>query len=205
MKTRERAVTVAPGWRIVLPQGWVSLPTDPVESPRAIAGLLDAALEGKPRDEMIDLRVEIDRTLREQCRAAHDNGATHLHSLFEPVAGALVSASLVGRELRVEDTDQLANELLMQFGQAEGIVDIGFVDLGEHGALRRVREEKLESLLPDQRRPAETTSLDLVIRLDQTRFLLLSFATTTAPLRDELLFLFDAMASTLHRASPHPN
>ena len=202
MITRERTVPLVPGWRIVLPQGWVSLPTDPAEAPRAISGLLDKALEGKPRDQMIDLRVEIDRKLREQCRQAHEAGAGHLHSLFEPVAGALVSASLVGREFVVEDTDTLASTLQMGFSRAEGIVEMGFVDVGEHGALRRLREETTDQLLDGQPRPVATLSLDLVIRLDQTRFAVMSFGTTTAPLRDELVVLFDAIASTLHPAPP---
>ncbi|QMW67955.1 hypothetical protein H4N58_08975 [Mumia sp. ZJ1417] len=198
MNTRERTVEVAPGWRVILPAGWISLPTDPEQAPRAITGLVDAALEGKPRDELITTRIEIERTLRGQCDQAHRQGARYLHSLFEPIAGALVSASLVATEFVVEDTDSLANTLLMDFREGDAAVDVGFVDVGEHGALRRVREEVATDLFPDQPQPVNTLSVDFVVRLDATHFGLLTFATTTMPLRDELVLLFDAIAATLH-------
>jgi len=196
--TRERTVVVAPGWRVILPAGWISLPTDPQRAPRAITKLVDVALEGKPRDELIPTRIEIERMLREQCDEAHRQGARSLHSLFEPVAGALVSASLVATEFVVEDTDSLANTLLTTFREDDGTVEIGFVDVGEHGALRRVREEVATDLLPDQPQPVNTLGVDFIVRLDATHFGLLSFGTTTIPLRDELVLLFDAIAGTLH-------
>lgn len=202
MNTQERSVVVVPGWRVVIPVGWISLPTDPERAPGAIRRLVDTAFEGKPRDELISTRIEIEQMLRRQCADAHQQGAAYLHSLFEPVAGAPVSASLTATEFTVEDTDSLANTLMATFRENDATAEIGFVDVGAHGALRRVRDDVVTDLYPGQETPVATLGVDFVVRLDQTRFGLLTFTSTTTPLRDELVFLFDAIAGTLHPVPP---
>lgn len=191
-----RRVSPEPGWQVLLPPGWVSIPTDPESSRKAIARLLDRMLAGKPRDELVELRIELDRRLRRQVDDAARVGATHVHALAEPVRGYPVSASLVTTPVRVGDPEQLAGALSAVLGTAEGVVEHGHADAGPHPALRRVRRRRLALELAPQVEQT-VTSVDYVVPISSTAVLLLTFSTTTEPIVEELVALFDAVAQTL--------
>jgi hypothetical protein len=203
VSSAECAVTAADGWRILLPPGWVTLPTAPEAAAQAISRLLDRALRGKPRDELVDVRIQLDRALREQVGRAAKAGARHVHALVEPVRGVPVSASLAARQVATRDADQLAPALHAVFGEATGIVENGFVDLGGRGALRRVRRWDAPAEIAGGT-PQTTTSVDYVVALDDDTVLVMAFNTLTEPVYRELIALFDAIATTLHPVPEGP-
>lgn len=189
-------------WRLLLPPTWITIPTEPEAGRIAVARLIDQMLEGKPRDELIDVRVEIDRMLRRQLADAAKTGATHVHALSRPLAGAPVSASLTVSTVRTPGhPDELASALNLVLGDGEGVVEHGYADAGEHAALRRVRHVPVP---PDLVRGRElmATCVDYVVPTSESSVLLLAFSTTTWQIEDELVALFDAIASTLHRGRP---
>lgn len=202
MSPGERAVGAADGWRILLPPGWVTLPTEPQQAARAISRLLDRALRGKPRDELVDVRIQLDRALREQVARAASAGARHVHALVDPVRGMPVSASLVSRQVHTQDPDQLAPVLHAMFGEATGIVENGYADLADRGALRRVRRWEAPPEISGAG-PQTATSVDYVVPLADDSVLVMAFSTLTEPVHHELVVLFDAIATTLHRV-PDP-
>lgn len=74
-------------WRMVFPPGWVSIPTEPERSRRTIDALLDRTFRGQHRDELIQVRVGMDRRIRELVADARDKGISHVHFLAEPIRG----------------------------------------------------------------------------------------------------------------------
>jgi len=185
------------GWSVLLPPGWTSLPTAPDAAPAAIRRLLDRTFEGRARDELVQVRVELDRLLREQCAKAAELGATHLHTLTEPVGGVPVSASLVGVPVTVTTDDEMLDALTVVLGGAAGVVDAGETRLGDHFALRRVRRTPAELGGPRDAPTPMATHVDYVVALPDESALILSFTTTTEPVHEELIVLFEAIASTL--------
>lgn len=189
-------------WRVLLPPTWVTLPTEPEAGRAAVARLIDRMMEGKPRDELIDVRVEIDRMLRQQLADAARTGATHVHALSQPLAGAPVSASLTVSTVRTPGhPDELASALNLVLGDGEGVVEHGYAEAGGRPALRRVRHLPVPVELT-RGRELSATCVDYVVPTSDSSVLLLAFSTTTWQIEDELVALFDAIASTLHRGRP---
>lgn len=186
------------GWRILLPPGWVTLPTEPEAAAVAIKRLLDRSFEGTARDELVQARIQLDQTLRQQAAEARKAGATYLHSLQEPIRDVPVTASLVCVPVPVSDSDSLAGALNHALGDATGIEESGYADAGELPALRRVRRYPTKvSDHPDE--PEVTaTNVDYAVQLPDESLLLMAFSTVTDQVRDELVALFDAIAGTLH-------
>lgn len=185
-------------WRLLLPGGWTSLPTAPGEAERAIRRTVDRVLRGKPRDELVGFRVEVERGLRDLVERSREQGANRVHLLLEPVAGVPVSASLVVAELTHTDDAALAEAVEVVLGGGEGVVQSGQVVVGEWPALRRVRRS-LQSLAPEQVEPTWHTHVDYAVEVGAGELLLLVFATSTDALARPLVAMFDAVAATLHR------
>lgn len=203
-RARSRRVEDEGDWRLLLPPTWITLPTEPEAGRTAVARLIDRMLEGKPRDELIEVRVEMDRMLRSQLADAARAGATHVHALSRPLAGAPVSASLTVSPVRTSGhPDELASALSTVLGQAEGIVESGYADAGKHPALRRVRRVPVPRELTNGE-DLTATCVDYVVPTSDRSVLLLAFSTTTWQIEDELVALFDAIASTLHQGEPAP-
>lgn len=186
------------GWRVLLPPGWTTLPTEQDAGRAAVTALLDRMVEGKPRDEFVPLRIELDRALRSQLARARRQGATHLHALTEPVRGLPVSASLVTTTVRTGDPEEIAAAVSAVLGAAEGVVDHGNVDLGPMGALRRVRRVR-RAVEPAPDTEQQLTHVDYVVPVDEGSVLVMTFTTSTEPIWQDLVVLFDAIATTLHR------
>jgi hypothetical protein len=199
-RTDAKPVTAAGAWRIMLPPGWVTIPTDREAAARKIGQILDTALSGKPRDELIHFRIELDRSLRLQIRDARRSGATHVHALVRPIAGLPVSASFSTVPVDSPDVDELALALSAVLGEAEDVVELGHVDLQDRGALRRIRRTPGMVSTGQGNRQIITTFVDYVVPLDDTSVLVFAFSTSTEPVHEELVTLFDAIVTTLHRA-----
>lgn len=208
MSNDEKIIRATEGWRVLLPAGWVTIPTEDEAARKVISRLIDIALEGKPRDEMINHRIELDRTMRSQVRKAAEAGADFVHALMKPINDLPVSASLVTRFVPAANADDMASALNMMLGEAEGVVENGYADItNDLGGLRRLRRWQPELDFGDGQKSSEKqmmTCVDYVVPLDSTGVLVLAFSTSTEPVYEELIVLFDAIASTLHRAAPAP-
>lgn len=199
----ERPVTPVVGWQVLLPPGWVTLPTEREASRKAISALLDRAFEGKPRDELIQARIELDRGLRKQVAEAGRAGASFVHSLTRPIRGLPVSASMIAVPVATGDPDELAMTLSQVLGSAEGVVENGHVELGnETPALRRVRREVMTLGGGVDEPQLQGTFVDYIVPVAEDSILVMTFSTTTEAVHRELVVLFDAIASTLSPVNP---
>jgi hypothetical protein len=210
--TREPRAHSESGWRILLPPQWITLPTERAAGSAAIKAVIDRSFEGKPRDELVPLRVRIDQTLRRQLGDARRAGAGYLHTLYEPIRGMPVTASLICVPVDLAETDELAAALHHVLGEAVGVEENEYAAAGDHPALRRVRRYPTR-LSDDPEEPELTaTNVEYVVQLPDDSLLLMIFSTVTDEVHGELVVLFDAIASTLHllpedatrSTDPHP-
>jgi hypothetical protein len=186
-----------PGWTVLLPSSWTTLPTDPAAARPAIKRLLDRSFEGKPRDELAQHRIKLDQMLRRQCAAAGEMGARHVHALSEPVRGLPVTATLIGVPLDLPPEHDLLDALTEVLGAAEGVVESEETEVSGMFALRRVRRRPTR--LDDDPTSPEvmSTHVEYVVALPDETLLVLAFTTTTEPVHRELVVLFDAITTTL--------
>lgn len=183
---------------LLLPPGWVRLPTSATEGRRAVAALLDRRLRRLPRDEVATGRRIMERELRAQLSQARLAGASEVYAQVDLIRGMPVSAGLIvsRQSVRVRD-DALVTGLGAVLGSSEGVVESGPVRL-ESGlpALRRVR--RFQHVVAEGTPPQEQTTVDWVVSLpDSDDLLVLAFATSTPQVADALVMLFDAVAQSL--------
>ena len=76
MSTGQRTITAPDSYRLILPSGWFTLSTDPARRDADVKRMLDRQFTGRARDELISLRVELDRRLRRDLSRAAEAGAT---------------------------------------------------------------------------------------------------------------------------------
>jgi hypothetical protein len=200
MTTEEMRRTTGQGWTLLLPSTWSTIPTDPEAGRPVIRRLIDRSFEGKPRDELVQQRIQLDQLMRRQCAAAAALGASHVHALTEPVRGYPVSATLIGVPMQVPADGELLDALTEVLGSSEGVVAAGETEVGGLFALRRVRRA-LGRLDEDPGSPeVMTTHVEYVVALPDESLLVLAFTTSTEPVHEVLVPLFDAIASTLRVA-----
>lgn len=188
---------VLPSWKMVFPPGWASVPTDPERAPAAIRHVLDQMLTGRARDELIQVRVDLDRRLRDLAAAARENGASHFHFLAEPIRGVPVSGSLSVSSTDGAVDSELGEVLATVFGESNGVIELGRVTVGEYGALRRRRRIVEPTSEPDLNNVHHC--LDYIVDSGDGNLLLLAFNTDTDAVADEMVGVFDMMAATLIR------
>lgn len=197
--TEDRMVRTAQDWTVLLPSGWATFPTDPEKARAAIRRTTDRMMQGRARDELVQARIDAERTLGELVERARRSGAAAVHLLVDPVRDVPVSASLVVSELSVTSERELAAQIARVLGQASGVVENDRVELAGLPALRRRRRTRAarDDRFPD----AEVweTCLDVVVETGPDELLVLTFATMTDQVADELVVLFDAIAGSLHR------
>jgi hypothetical protein len=199
MTPGQRNVPLRTGWRIVLPPGWITLPTDPNRRDASIRAFVDSQMQGKARDELIAQRIELERRLREDVARAALTGVTHIHSLADLVSGAPVTATLIVADMVVGTHADLAQELAAITGPDEGTVAVSHVDVA--GAMAVRRQRRVLAPLGDDPTAPELwqTQVEYLVEAAADRILVLMFSTVTDPLAPELVVLFDAIAATLHR------
>lgn len=194
-----RPVAGPDGWRLLIPSGWATLSTDANRRNDQIKRLLDRQFAGSARDELIQIRIDADRRLKRDLSRAADNGVTQVHALVEPVAGAPVSATLLVAQLYIGADHEVAASLARLLGAAEGVLEIDEVILAGVPAMRR-RRRALEPLLDHEEAPdVFHTHVDYMVQISMDDLLVLSFVTSTDQLADELTFVFDSIAGTLHQ------
>jgi hypothetical protein len=193
----DRTVAAPGAWRFVLPRGWVGLPTEASRRDAAVAALLDRQFRGTARDELISVRIDIDRRLKADLAKAADAGATHVYALVEPMAGVFITTSVAVAQVRV-GADDVNEQMSALLGAAEGVLESGYVELPNLSGIRRRR--RAQEALPDlpDAPPLWTTHVDYVLESAPALLLLLLFVTTSDEHADVLVELFDAVAATLH-------
>ena len=197
--THTRSVQGPEGWRLVIPANWATLSTDPGVRNAQIKRLLDRQFKGTPRDELILARVEADRRLKRDLSRAAENGVTQLHALVDPIKGLPVSATLLVAQLYVGSDREVAQGLKRLLGDAKGVLEIDELTLGGVPAIRR-RRRALEPVGEEAEAPELWhTHVDYMVQISLDDLLVLSFVTSTDPLVDELTFVFDSIAETLHQ------
>lgn len=196
---RRATGTAAPAWdwELLLPPGWVRLPTDAQQARRAVTALLDRRLAHLPRDAVAAGRRTLERELRARLAEARDAGAGDVFAQVDLVAGVPVSAGLTVARLAApaEDGALLAG-LVSVLGRSTDVVQRSAEQCAGRPALRRRRRfvRAVEDGLP----ALPQTGVDWVVSLpDSPDVLVLSFATASDPVADELVALFDAVACSL--------
>ncbi|MGJ9421829.1 hypothetical protein [Aeromicrobium sp. CF3.5] len=81
--------------------------------------MLDRQFTGRARDELITLRVELDRRLRRDLARAAEAGATQIHALVDPIAGLPISATLVVAQLFTGPDGAIDAQVRSLLGAAE--------------------------------------------------------------------------------------
>lgn len=193
------------GWTLVLPQGWVSLRTEPGGRDRDIKDVLDRRFRGLHRDELVRERIDLDRALREAMAQADRAGAQMVHLLTATVANLPVSAILLmSVTARAEDDDALARGL-------EALVDVRDEDVVEADIrsvaglpAARQRRHRRAPVGGDDGPTAWHTHVDYIVAAGEEQ-LVLMFTTVTEPLAGPLVEVFDAIASTLHHSDRGPD
>ncbi|MCX6406929.1 MAG: hypothetical protein NTV28_08420 [Propionibacteriales bacterium] len=201
MTAYQRTVSGPDAWRLILPAGWITLSTDHARREADIKRLLDRQFRRTARDELIQVRIEADRRLRTQISSAAEHGVTQIHGLADPVKGLPVSATLLVAQLFTGDGSTLGPQLATLLGASEGVTENSATELAGRTALRRVRRlEEPADPETDGSPLIWHTHVDYLVQADLDRVLVLSFVTSTDPLADPLVALFDTIAGTLHVA-----
>jgi len=195
----QRTVSAPGSYRLVLPSGWFTLDTDPNVRERDITRLLDRQFRGTARDELIQLRIELDQRLRRDVARAAERGVTQVHALVDPLAGLPISATLVVAQLFAGTDGALDAQLRSLLGEATGVVENDAVTVADLPALRRVRRAE-EPVSDDEGAPVVWhTHVDYAVQADPDRLLVLSFVTSTDEVAEAMILVFDMIAATLHR------
>lgn len=199
MADTSRSLVMDSGWKIILPPGWITLPTSASRRDAAIRSFVDAQMRGRARDELIRERIELERRLREDLSRAALAGVTQVHSLVEPVAGVPVTASLLVADIVVHAGDDISAQIAALTGPDDSVVEVGEVALADAMALRRHRRH-VGPLGEDPDAPdLWQTQVEYLVEAASDRILVLIFSTVTDLVAADLVALFDAMAATLHR------
>lgn len=200
--TGPSATGTAAGWRwsLLLPPDWATLPCEPEAGRAAVRRLLDRQLARLPRDQVATVRRGLELQLRGLLRQAAQAGAVELHTSLALVRGLPVTGTCSVSVLRGGvDDPRLVAELAAAFAGDGDAVELDVRPLAGLPALRRRRSTELPG--EEGQRPVPATTLDWAVPLpDGEGAVLLSFSTVTAPVADELVALFDAIAGSLQLA-----
>lgn len=198
MSIDQRTVAAPGSYRLVLPAGWFTISTDAARRDKDISRLMDRQFTGTARDELIRLRIEVDRRLRRDVARAAERGATQIHALVDPLLGLPISATLVVAQLFAGPEGSIGAQLKSLLGEAKGVVENDPVTIGGVPALRRVRRAEAP-MTEDEGAPVVWhTHVDYVVQADPDRLLVLSFVTSTDEVAPAMVVVFDAIAATLH-------
>ena len=193
-------------YALLLPPGWWHVPLETAAARRSVKRLLDDAFARMPRDRVATLRHELEREMRALVARAVDAGSVDLWMLAQPVRGLPVTASLTTTVVpAVGDRAGVAAGLA-----GPGVEQVEPVLLPAGPAVRRLRRTgPLASPPPGEaeRTLAEATPEATVVEYlldvpDARDALLLSFSTTSAPVADALVAVFDAVAESLEWRLP---
>jgi hypothetical protein len=196
-------------YTLLLPPGWARLPTGPAAAP-AVTRLVNQRFQSLQADQRDLLRRKVRREILTLLDRAESAGGIEVHLLVDPVRGHAVSAACLASYVTPTPGRQpSAAELLPEIEGEEATVTL--VAVGGGDAVRRHYVIDASPELPDLD-PAtasndvvdgsgalpRTTHVDYIVPVPASDGqLLLAFSTATNEVADELVLLFDAMASNL--------
>ncbi|RBY96218.1 hypothetical protein DQ237_10150 [Blastococcus sp. TF02-8] len=191
-------------WTLLLPRGWVSLPTDAKAGAAAVRRLIDRRTAHLPRDEVAPARRRLTVELRGMLGEARDAGVEAVHAHLDLMRGLPVTAtcSVLLHKGAAADPRTLA-QLAGALGSADTVTELDVDSLAGLAAIRRRRRgvvtvDGAEASVP-------STGLDWIVPLpDGEGVLAMSFSTVTEPVVEELVVLFDAIAGTLQLETEAP-
>jgi hypothetical protein len=197
-------------YTLLLPPGWARLPTGPA-APAAVTRLVNRRFQSLPADKRELLRRRLRREILTLLDRAEAAGGIEVHLLVDPVRGHAVSAACLASYVTSSAPGRQvsAAELLPEIEAEDATVTL--VGVGGDAAVRRhyisEASPELAGLDPATATndPADgfaalprTTHVDYIVPVPGSDgHLLLSFSTATDEVADELVLLFDAMASNL--------
>lgn len=184
-------------WSLLLPPNWVTLPVEAEAGRTAVRRLLDRQMAHLPRDRVAPARRRMEGELRSLLTEARQAGAATLHAHVGLIRGVPVSATCAVSLVRgAADDPRLIAEVALVFGQHDDVVEVDVRPVAGVPAVRRRRRGRMP--VDGSTRTLASTSVDWVVALpDGGGALVLSFGTVTAPVADELVALFDAIAQSL--------
>ena len=131
---------------------------------------------------------------------AAQNGVHRVHALTEPIRGVPVSGALVVSELVLASDDDLFAAVAKAFSGDEGVVEVDRFMLAGCETVRRRRHVLVPVVEGSE--PVWTTSVEYLVGTGPLEILALAFTTSTEPVADEMVALFDSIAESLHRRAP---
>ncbi|KAA1421751.1 hypothetical protein F0U44_05630 [Nocardioides humilatus] len=185
-------------WRILMPQGWASIPTGDGAA-KVVERIVLRAVGHPHRDELIKIRIELDRQLRGLVTEARHQGAAYVHTIVDPMHGMPVSGSLVVVEVIGPTDDAILEQVRVVLGQGEGQIEVSTEEVAGYAALRRVRRVLKPVPFDSLSEPVVNIHVDYVVDVGPGNVLMLAFSTMSEDLATEMIALFDAMAGTLTR------
>lgn len=195
-------------YALLLPPGWWHVPLETAAARRSVKRLLDDAFARLPRDRVATLRHELEREMRSLVARAVDAGSVDLWMLAQPVRGLPVTASLTTTVVPATGNGDRAG-LAAGLG-GPGVEQVEPLLLAAGPAVRRLR--RTAPLAPPPPGQAErtlaeatpgATVVEYLVDVPEARdALLLSFSTTSAPVADALVAVFDAVAESLEWRLP---
>lgn len=197
-------------YTLLLPPGWARLPTGPAAA-AAVTRLVNRRFQSVQADKRDVIRRRVRREIIAMLDRAEAAGGIEVHMLVDPVRGQAVSAACLASYVTSASPGRAltAADLLPEI-EAEG-ARVTLATVGGGDAVRRfyVTEaspelagldpatasndvESMQAALP------RATHVDYVVPVPGSDgHLLLAFSTATGEVVDELVALFDAMATTL--------
>ena len=179
------------GFWMALPPGWVSLDVDPSTSTATIRRMVGLAAEA---DETVaQNRESLERMLIDAARDCATSGVLYCAAYFEPFQDLPVQASVtVAVYAATDGTDfsRMATEL----ADGEGGRTISVVDLDAGRAVKRSGHR--HTRFPGTDEPLELLTHQFFIPVPDTANMLavISFASPTLALEDDMIALFDVIA-----------
>lgn len=180
------------GFWVAVPEGWISLDVDPETSAESARKLAEAAVAGDP--SIRDQQGAIAQLLTRLTRNAAESGVRFCACFFQVFDEQLpVQASLTVAFHALDSSNNPAAMLEDLRGEGRRIE---MVDLDAGQAVRRSGRRREQ--MPDSEEPVEFLSCQYYIKLPATtdRIALLTFASPTVALEDDLLALFESMAGS---------
>jgi hypothetical protein len=181
------------GFWVALPEGWVSIDVDPSTSAASTRKLVEAAAQN---DETIrSQQVPIEQLITQMTADAAANGVCFVACYFQVFENDLpVQASLTVAFHAIDGANDPGSMLAELGGSGGRRVDL--IDLDAGAAVRR--RGRRSRLFPGAEEPVEFMSHQYFLRVPGTgdQIALLSFATPTLALEEELGELFESMAKS---------
>lgn len=187
------------GFFLALPDGWATLDVDPRTAARSVRWQLDHAQLDHP--EVAEHRHLIEQALTQVAADASASGTCFAACWFTIVGQLPVQASVAVSLTDIIDGPSTSEAMIADLADVHDGRSVAVVDLGVDGPNAVRRSGRRRRTPPGQREEIEYLSHQVYVPVPGGRrtghtVAILSFASPTLELEEELAGLFDDMAST---------